>query len=639
MVVVFAAAFAFSALAATETFSILSEETAGTFKILKNASTGKTSSGKLSLSADAETVAFSDNLIEPPKASVYTVLFNSITFYYSPEIVYKIGDSSWTRVYQTYPTSSEKATITSGENVYYYYFDSTTDPSYITFDGLSSGTTYNFSLKYNGDEDGDSVSFSKSTLVCLHKYESVTDPETHIITHKCSVCGYTYTEIEHIHEWTVVDAKDATCQEAGYIKEICLTCDEEKITVLDIVDHNWIMILNPSTCIEHGYRKIICSMCKEEDETYYLEYPLADHTPGEEDVVEATCMERGHRTVYCEVCGEKIVDEDIPITDHTPGEKEIVEATCTDRGHSAVYCTVCGEELSYEEIPARGHSWVTQTNASTCTEHGYTVEICSVCGEEKAGSRAELPLAEHKLEWVIVAVPTETTDGKRTQVCTVCKNEFDSETMEKLIKLAVIESDVKTVYELTEDNDAAPVGYVVGVFKGGEENAVVRILFSSGITVELDSDAASAFASANAVLGAYKVTKASAASGDIAKAGYDVENYDVYEIAAENADFNAKGKAYVTLDYTLEDGYVAKVYYVSESGRKTFINSSYADGKLTFTTNHFSTYVVEKVEYDASAGLKAAIIISCIMVISTVVVVGYLIHKTKISRKYGFKLS
>jgi|GEM_PF-5078970 len=573
---------------------------------------------------------------EPPRASVYMSQFNSITFYFTPGTLYKIGDSSWTSVYLMYPTSSRKAVVMWEGNEYPYYFDDATAPSFITFEGLASDTTYDFSVKYSSDGDENAASFKATTLRCLHRYRTTTDPDTHIITHVCAVCGHTYTEIEHIHKWTVIEKVDATCFEDGYIKEVCDDCCEERTTVIESVGHKMVYVIKDSTCTEHGYLKYVCSVCGEEDESRYEEYPLIAHNPGEEEVTEGTCTEHGKITVRCNDCGEILSEKETPMVPHTPGKAVTVEPTCTEAGYRVVHCDVCGEELSRESISATGHKWTVRTTPSTCTEHGHTVDVCSVCGAEREGSEAELPLAEHQLEWVTVILPTETTDGKRTQVCAVCGEEFGSEAIEKLIKLSVSESGGKSVYELIEDNDTAPVGYVVSTFKG--DGSAIKVIFSSGVTVELNSAAASSFASENAKLGVYKVTKADDATGDIVKAGFKIGNCDVYEIYAENADFDSKGTATVTVDCKVEDGYRAMVYYVNENGRKTFMASEYSNGKLTFKTNHFSTYVVEKVVYDAAAGLRTAIILSCVIVIATAAVIGYLIFKTRISRKDRFRL-
>ncbi len=62
----------------------------------------------------------------------------------------------------------------------------------------------------------------------------------------------------------------------------------------------------------------------------------------------------------------------------------------------------------------------------------------------------------------------------------------------------------------------------------------------------------------------------------------------------EFTDFKS-GKVSISLPYQLKDGETAaniKVYYVDAEGNKTLIDSSYADGVLTFVTDHFSLYMV-----------------------------------------------
>ncbi len=55
------------------------------------------------------------------------------------------------------------------------------------------------------------------------------------------------------------------------------------------------------------------------------------------------------------------------------------------------------------------------------------------------------------------------------------------------------------------------------------------------------------------------------------------------------------GEVTISLPYELKEGETAanlKVYYVDAQGNKTLIESSYADGILTFKTNHFSLFMV-----------------------------------------------
>lgn len=47
------------------------------------------------------------------------------------------------------------------------------------------------------------------------------------------------------------------------------------------------------------------------------------------------------------------IDVTLPLAEHTPGDVEIVEATTLESGSETVSCTECGEVLSYKEIPAK----------------------------------------------------------------------------------------------------------------------------------------------------------------------------------------------------------------------------------------------------------------------------------------------
>ena len=72
------------------------------------------------------------------------------------------------------------------------------------------------------------------------------------------------------------------------------------------------------------------------------------------------------------------------------------------------------------------------------------------------------------------------------------------------------------------------------------------------------------------------------------------------------------GKASVTMDFVLSEGMKAAVYYVDDDGNKTFVESVYTDGKVTFTTGHFSVYMVEEVplepEEDKGSFVFAAVV-------------------------------
>ena len=75
----------------------------------------------------------------------------------------------------------------------------------------------------------------------------------------------------------------------------------------------------------------------------------------------------------------------------------------------------------------------------------------------------------------------------------------------------------------------------------------------------------------------------------------------------------ASGKATITIDLKKEvpDKKIVKVYYVDADGNRTDMNATYADGKVTFETNHFSDYIVVFEKKGLSGGAIAGIVIGC----------------------------
>jgi len=74
------------------------------------------------------------------------------------------------------------------------------------------------------------------------------------------------------------------------------------------------------------------------------------------------------------------------------------------------------------------------------------------------------------------------------------------------------------------------------------------------------------------------------------------------------------GKATITIDLKKEvpDKKIVKVYYVDADGSRTDMNATFADGKVTFETNHFSDYIVVFEKKGLSGGAIAGIVIGSI---------------------------
>ncbi len=108
---------------------------------------------------------------------------------------------------------------------------------------------------------------------------------------------------------------------------------------------------------------------------------------------EPTCDDMGSKYEECTVCGYKR-NENTPIgyEKHTPQFVESKDSNCTEKGNIAYYeCSVCGKLFSDED----------------CTEEISTVDT-------------EIPLKDHKFEWVTESEPTCTYEGSKYEECTVC---------------------------------------------------------------------------------------------------------------------------------------------------------------------------------------------------------------------------
>ena len=106
------------------------------------------------------------------------------------------------------------------------------------------------------------------------------------------------------------------------------------------------------------------------------------------------------------------------------------------------------------------------------------------------------------------------------------------------------------------------------------------------------------------------------------------------EVTLTGATFEG-GSATVSVPFEREipKGKVPKVYYIDDDGNRTDMNATYADGIITFSTNHFSTYAVvfedEAVIKDGlSGGAIAGIVVGCFFgLLILVFIVLFLLYK------------
>ena len=96
----------------------------------------------------------------------------------------------------------------------------------------------------------------------------------------------------------------------------------------------------------------------------------------------------------------------------------------------------------------------------------------------------------------------------------------------------------------------------------------------------------------------------------------------VLEVTLDGATFEA-GEATVNLPFDKEipEGKIGKVYYIANNGTKTDMNATFENGKVTFITNHFSTYAVMFEDAPKSSAIWVILIVFVLLIAACAVVV------------------
>ncbi|MGN1123749.1 MAG: hypothetical protein ACI4RR_05340 [Eubacterium sp.] len=86
------------------------------------------------------------------------------------------------------------------------------------------------------------------------------------VTYTCTLCGYTYDEVQSAtgHTPVVDDAVEPTCTENGLTEgSHCSICDEVLVpqATVDALGHTYVKAVYPSTCTKEGYTEYICEAC------------------------------------------------------------------------------------------------------------------------------------------------------------------------------------------------------------------------------------------------------------------------------------------------------------------------------------------------------------------------------------------
>ena len=211
--------------------------------------------------------------------------------------------------------------------------------------------------------------------------------------HVCTTagCGKELEKAEHRFQWKT--DKEATEYETGLKHEEC-ACGVKRSedTVIPKLDHVHKDIkhyaANPATCVKEGT----------------VEY----WTCGSD-----LCAGKYYGDEKCQLELSTIVDP-VNTANHT-GDKEVknkVKATCGTAGYTGdTYCGGCGALLKEGKKTSATGKHTPKTGYKTDGDKHW--QVCSQCN-------AVVDATKHTLEWIVDQEPTEETEGKKHQKCSVC---------------------------------------------------------------------------------------------------------------------------------------------------------------------------------------------------------------------------
>lgn len=402
-------------------------------------------------------------------------------------------------------------------------------------------------------------------------------------------------EQAHEHDWgdTPVKSEPATCTDNGYAEYECSICGETKTETEFAKGHtagDWVITKKP-TCTATGVRIKTCTACGKTVASETIPAPEGGHDYREESRdTKATGTACGEITVLhlvCAKCGDAY-DKTLEGTNHK-GVKAYgsVAPTCFKDGLTGgSYCTVCGEVIEPRTVVPAGHEKVTTATPADCTTPAYTITSCKVCKTVLEKKETGVALGH---DFDVDGTP----DGKGAIIhaCSRCDAQW-AET--RIVLDNVAEDDNITVTSgggsgITVTLDEAVVDGLKEKLGGSADRSVTFVIETIDTETQLDK----AYGGDSGLKGAVRDY---AAKKDAKVVHITLEDKDGKPLLPDTN--SGVGNITVKVPYTKRydaSGEIT-VYYVDAKGNfQKYDDGTYEDGFVTFTTKHFSTFVVNEV--------------------------------------------
>lgn len=234
--------------------------------------------------------------------------------------------------------------------------------------------------------------------------------------------------------------------------------------------------------------------------------------------------------------------------------------------------------------------------SGNCVSYGEYYTSC-VCGKSSQGTLAESTFVPtkygaHTFESFEYLAPTKESDGHIAyKYCNVCNKYFN--TFDEEISLADTVLP-KIAYEIVVEGDSVIVTPSGDIANGVNITDIIASNSNKTIIVKVGDKGQVAFSST-----AISTLAALGANVTLTVKEGDVSKFEGCQLVLEininggGLSFGDNAKATITyaFDKAVPSGKVAKVYYVNGDNRED-MKGTFGDGKVSFDTTHFSTYIV-----------------------------------------------
>ncbi len=330
---------------------------------------------------------------------------------------------------------------------------------------------------------------------------------------------------------------------------------------------------------------------------------------------------------------------------HSWKVESTVPATCTDAGKTAYVCETCGEKKE-EAVPATGHIWSdwTVTVEATQSAPGTKEHTCTVCKESETApvlyvnTNGDMEISRGGVETVVkqsggtaesvTSITAETKIADNHADVTIDSSAV-AEVLKQMSEVSDSVGDVKSSLVISaEDGSFSGVSYAISSADVSSLSAFDGItvkLQSSFGSVTLDRDVLSDKSASNGITIRFVSgdTETEEKFNDRVSSGHSV-NIDM--ISGETQIHELSGTVTLAVKYELPEGTDSgkiSVWYVDGDTLKKVEESSYdsAKGEMTFTTTHFSSWVIG-VENTPSGNDNSTVIYVAVGVIIAAVCAG-----------------